>query len=228
MLHTLTVTDTISGSRSQLFYNGWSGGRQQQSYSFYTNSGGVISIKDLKIFALKRYFDTIILGDSITEGIMVYDKSKRWCKLMEPHIKGSLGVCARSGQTLVDIINKFDSELGILKPKYAIFLIGINNINNATVENYTILRDKCLAAGINPKFCLLTCTNGSDHNTINSRIIQAVKESEIGFKFNLATSLNNNGQNINSALFYDNLHPIEVGCQEMLKRVFIDIPEILK
>jgi len=228
MAHTLSVTDSITGARSVLYSNGWSGGRQQQSYSFYIFAGSFASIKDVAVYALDNYYDAIFAGDSITEGIMVYDKTKRWWKLMEPHIQGKIAVSARGGQTLQDLINRFPDEIAILKPKYLIVLIGINQPSSATTANYTLLKNMCEAVGITLKLCLLTCINTSNHIAINNNILAAVSEKNIGYKFNLATSLNNDGSTINSALFYDNIHPIESGCQEMMKRVFSDIPEILK
>lgn len=227
-LHTLIVIDTISGSKTTLTQDGWIGGRQQQSYSFYVFTGGVVSIKDFKVFALENFFDVVFVGDSITEGVMVQDKSKRWWKQMEPFIDGKIAVCARGGQTVQDIIDKFPYELAILKPKYAVFLIGINDGFNSTVARYSQIKSLCEANGISPRFCYLNATNGKPHIGINQNIITAVGLKNMGFHFELATSINNDGINYNPALYYDGAHPKETGTAEMMKRVFIDIPEILK
>jgi hypothetical protein len=228
MAHTLTVTDSRTAQKSVLYFNGWSGGRQQQSYSFYIYSGGMASVKNVKVHALQDHYDTIFAGDSITEGIMVYDKSKRWWKLMEPSLKGIIGVSARGGQSLQDLINRFPDELAIIKPKFLVVLIGINNPGNATVVNYSLLNSMCSDLGIKLKLCLLTCANNGNHVGINNNILSAVGESSIGYRFNYSTSVANDGTTINTSLFYDGLHPIEAGCLEMDKRKFIDIPEILK
>ena len=58
-------------------------------------------------------------------------------------------------------------------------------------------------------------------------MLSVIPQQYLGFRFDLATSTNNDGINAKQSLFYDGLHPIESGCAEMAKRLFADV-DILK
>lgn len=58
-------------------------------------------------------------------------------------------------------------------------------------------------------------------------MLSVIPAKYLGFRFDFATSENNDGINANQSLFYDGLHPIESGCAEMAKRLFADV-DILK
>lgn len=214
-LHTITLYDTVTGEYKSLSFDGWAGGAQQQSYSFYVYSGGVVSINDFEILGVDN-INVLFVGDSITAGVMVVDKSKRWWKLLQPKIKGVTAVSARGGHQQIDVINKFQNEILKLKPKKIVFLIGINS--GGDQAQYTTLLNLCLNNNIRPIFCYQLAYNFT--NSVNVNMLSVIPEQYLGYRFDLATSVNHDGVTCKTDLFYDGLHPIESGCAEMAKRFF--------
>lgn len=215
--HILTLFDTVTGESESLIFDGWAGGRQQQSYSFYVKSGGNISINNFEIIGVDNV-ENLFVGDSITEGVMVVDKSKRWWKQMEPKLAGVTAVSARGGHRITDVIAKFDNEILKVKPKRIVFLIGVNG--NGTVEQYQELMFLCTINNITPCFAFQLAYADPSNVPINTNLREAIPKKYLGFRFDLATSINNDGTTCNTSLFYDGLHPIEAGCTEMAKRFF--------
>ena len=223
--HTLTIADSVTAEKSVLEFDGWAGGRQNQQYSFYVYSGGQVKISDFEVFGVDNV-ENLFVGDSITEGVMVVDKTKRWWEQMTPFLKGVTATSARGGHTTGDVLAKFDTELKLLKPKRIIFLIGINNGGSPT-SHFTDILNKCLDNNIEPIFCYHTAFNNGSHLPTLNNMLSVIPTKYLGFRFDLATSTNNDGVNANPSLFYDGLHPIESGCTEMAKRLFVDT-DILK
>ncbi|WP_454060170.1 SGNH/GDSL hydrolase family protein [Elizabethkingia ursingii] len=217
--HVLKLIDTVSGNTVILTINGWQAGRQQQYYGFYVNSGGAVSISNINIKAISD-IDVLMVGDSITEGVMVMDKSKRWWKIMEKSIDGVLAVSARGGHNINDVIDKFSNEILPLAPKITYIMIGINN--GATAIQYTQLYNLFESNNLEVRFCFLTATSVFEERQVNcnNAIRTAIPSANWGFNFDLSTSVNNDGHTCDASLFYDGLHPKENGCEQMAKRIF--------
>lgn len=213
--HILILTDTVTTQNEILEFDGWYGGRQQQSYSFYVYAGGSVSVNKFEVLGVDNV-ENLFVGDSITEGVMVVDKSKRWWKQMEPNLAGITAVSARGGASIIDTLKKKDNEFLKLKPKRIIFLIGINGIG--TTPQFNALLEMCIDNNIIPCFAYQPCFNFT--NPVNSNMEAAIEIKYRGFRFDLATSIDNNGVTCNTVLFYDGVHPIESGCTEMAKRQF--------
>lgn len=213
--HVLTLTDTVTTESKTLEFDGWKGGRQQQNYAFWVYSGGSVSISQFEVLGPDKV-DTLFVGDSITEGVMVIDKSKRWWKLMQPKIPGISAVSARGGHGQIDVINKFQHEILKIKPKRIVFLIGINS--GGDTAQYTTILNLCLDNGIVPSFAYQPAVNFN--NSVNANMLSVIPEKYRGFRFDLATSVNHDAVTCKTDLFYDGLHPVEAGCFEMAKRIF--------
>lgn len=218
--HIFTCKDLTTNQTSSIEFDGWAAGRQQQSYSFFVMGGGACELHSFEVKAISD-IDTLIVGDSITEGVMVIDKSQRWWKLLEPQISGIIATSARGGHTVADVVSKFDNEIALLNPKNIIFTIGINN-NGIPASDYTALLNKCLNAGINPIFNYLTCYNNGQHIPAQNSMLSVIPPQYLGMRFDIATSIDGGGVNYDPALFYDGLHPIEAGCVKMAERFAID------
>lgn len=219
-IHQLKIKDLTTQQTATLEFNGWKAGRQQQSYGVYVHSGGSVELTNFVLSAVSGIV-TLFVGDSTTEGVMVKDKLQRWWKLMQNQIIGKSEMSARGGHKTSDIISKFDNEIKMLNPDNLMILIGINN-NGTPISDYTLLLNKCLDNGIRPIFNYMTCYNNGSHMTTLNNMLSAIPAQYLGYRFDIATSIDGGGVNYNPILFYDGLHPIESGCAKMAERLTID------
>lgn len=212
-----------SGKSNVVEHNGWGCGRQNQHYYLVHESGTAPVIHQFKVFSLNKP-DVVFTGDSITEGVYVYDRSLRYAELYRqenPHRK--VVISARGGQNLAGILNLFDSEWNIVKPRILSVLIGANGGNSATL--FASLKEKCDAIGCQLVVHYRTCQNGNAIADSNGTLIPALDVE--GARFDIATATSNTPNstysNYNSLLYADSgLHPNMEGNKAMYARMKAD------
>lgn len=220
--HFISITDATTGNTQSWEVENASimdVGRQQGNYTFYCMSGSA-EFFEIEVKTISDV-DILFVGDSITEAVGV-PLSARWWKKME--LNGYIGkylVTARGGQTIQDIIDKFNDDISTVKPKKIIYLLGANG--GGTVSQYTQLKTLADNAGIQCLFSLQPTRQDGAHTTWNDNLINAVTRDRIAFKFNNATSVNNDGTTYNSACFIDGIHPNETGSTKMALRGKLDL-----
>ncbi len=223
LLHRLSLMDTLTGETVTVTHTGWGAGRQNEYYTMYCASGALPTLKTLQVWAMYNP-DVLFAGDSITEGVGVTDRTKTVPNLFRadnPTLK--VAVSARGGNTIDDLLSKFDTEYNIIRPKIMVATIGTNTGN--TNANLTSLYNKCTAIGCTLILNRIPCTSSGLQNLVNP-IIDGVGLP--GAKYDVATALNNLvASGYNSAMMpTDGLHPNILGQAAMYKRLFIDVPAL--
>ena len=122
-------------------------------------------------------------------------------------------------------------EIKAIRPDYVMVTLGTNG--SGTYANYKSVIDLILKAGATPILNTLPIRADVDHIhnvsfivSANEAIMQIWRDYGInGARFDLATSLNNDGDTINSAMFSDDyIHPNDTGHNAMYQRVLVDCP----
>jgi|GEM_PF-1432094 len=231
LTHTFRILDLLTGIHTEVSHTGWGAGRQNQYYGFYVESGTLPTISNLEVWALNRP-DIVFAGDSITEGVYVLDRLKRYAELFRTNnTTKKVVISARGGDNITGLLAKFDTEFNIYRPKMLSVLIGANGGN--TLANLQLLKQKCDAVGCALILHHNTCQQATDKHIANNAVIDQVGVN--GAKFDIATALGNfpnvdgahPSPRYNPALYGDaGLHPNVDGDAQMYNRLLIDVPEL--
>lgn len=229
--HILRLLDTLTGESCEVSHDGWGAGRQNQYYAFYCESGTLPTLNNFQVFSLNRP-DVVFVGDSITEGVMVTDRTKRYAEQFRKNNPDKkVVISARGGDSINGVLAKFATEYNIYKPKIMSVLIGANGGN--TLENLTQLKTNCEAIGCTLILHRRTCQQSTDIHTEGNELIEQIGVN--GARFDIATAKDNypyvdethTSPRYNESLYYDaGLHPNNEGDTKMYKRLLIDTPEM--
>ena len=230
-LNKLILTDTLTAKRVEVEHDGWGAGRQNQYYVFYVESGTLPTIVRFQVFSLNQP-DVVFAGDSIMEGDSVSDRSKRCAEqYRQNHKNKKVVISALSGDNIDGIIDMFDTEYNIYRPKALSVLIGANGGN--TTAKLQMLKKKCDNIGCKLILNRLTCQQSGDAHIAKNEMIESLGLP--GARFDIATALDNypyvdelhTSPRYNQSLYADTgLHPNNDGQTEMYKRFYIDVPEL--
>ena len=252
----LTVIDLKSGSKSiVVYYNGTTVNNNGLFYDTWALSpiGASIIITQYEIFAHSKKPFLSIFGDSITLGFnatvseglnhnkfayLVGESTNREYTITG---RGGATFAVLYGSTIQGIPNlssvKFDgmlySELPAYMPSYVMLTMGTNG--GGTYNQYKEFVEYILSLGLIPIVNTLPIrADGQNDKNIpanvaaNEAIMQIWKDYNIhGARFDLATSLNNDGETIDQSLYVDDMiHPNDAGHAAMAARVMLDCPEL--
>ena len=142
----------------------------------------------------------------------------------------------RGGGTILTVLDYIKNELPFIEAKYVMVTVGTNGSN--TEANLTEVVNYIKSQGAIPILNNIPC-NESGTQIENNALIEKVR-SKLGIKgcrFDLATSLAGDGEEVDkSMMFWEDYsgsygwqiyhHPNGKGGQMMFERTFIDIPEI--
>lgn len=227
------IKDYVTGAITELKLVGWGAGSQLSYYGFSWGAGSVApKLSKLSVHMPENPIVAFV-GDSITEGYGMNNISgnssfaNRFSELARVAI-GDCVISAASSGVINDVIEKFDSEFSIYKPKYLFVTIGTNgSVEMNSITNYTQIKTLCENNGI--KLILNHIPAGGPNANVyykeKNANIDAV--SEDGVKFDIATAVNNdinNGGDI--ALLTDGIHPNYNGSLKMFNRIKVDKPEL--
>jgi lysophospholipase L1-like esterase len=230
--HILRLFDTLTGEKVEVSHNGWAAGRQNQYYGFYVDSGTLPTIMNMEVWSLNKP-DVVFAGDSITEGVMVVDRSRRYAEQFRTNnpLK-KVVISARGGDTIDGILAKFATEYNIYRPKKLSVLIGANGGN--TLAKLQQLKSNCDAINCTLILNYRTCQFGTNMHIDGNNLIAQIGVN--GARFDIATALNNNpigatdgsDPRYNPALYYGTggLHPNNDGDDKMYNRLIVDVPEM--
>ena len=229
LLSVLTIYDTLTGNSVSVSHNGSSVGWQNQLYGFYVESGTLPTLKNFEVYALKNP-DVMFTGDSITEGAYVNDRSKRYSELFRTHNPSKrVVISARSGQTIQGLMDLFESEWNITRPKVISLLIGANG--GDTAESLAAFKAACDNIEATLVMHRMTCHSRGEAEIPNSILIPALGVE--GARFDLATAIDNAPNktytNYNPSLYGDTgVHPNVAGNAKMYERLLIDVPSLFR
>jgi hypothetical protein len=232
------VNDGQGGVGAGSVQAGFSVGMQWDKYCFGLQSGASLLVKEINVQSLKRNIWLLLYGDSITqpEGYFpANDFSRSWTQLVISHVKGNAVSSGRGGGNINDVLERIKNELPYIKAKYVMVTIGTNGGN--TEANLSELVEYIISQGAVPILNNIPC-NESATQIATNQILEKVRQKYgiNGCRFDLATSLNNDGREVDKTTMwledYTNgwgqiyHHPNVKGSLQMFNRTLIDIPEI--
>lgn len=225
-----------------LFYDTW---------AFNPQGASVIIAQYEIVAAVKRPFLSIF-GDSITAGFRATVENginhNKYAYLIGEATGREYTTTGRGGAMFSTLFGDFYkvnnvknlsfvgmlySELPAYMSNYVMLTLGTNA--GGTYAQYQTFVEYVLSLGLVPIVNTLPIrADGDDDKNIpanvatNQAIFQIWKDYNIhGIRFDLATSLNNDGETINPALYVDDMiHPNSAGHAAMAARARIDCPEL--
>ncbi len=236
----ISVTnDGQGGVGAGALQNGFAVGMQWDHYCFGLVEGSSVMVTRITVCALKKSVNVLLYGDSITqpEGYFpTADFPEAWTQKIINRLKGNAMSSGRGGGTITMVLDYIKNELPYIDAKYVMVTIGTNGGN--TEENLTELVHYIREQGAIPILNNIPC-NESGTQIDNNELIGKVraKLGVNGCKFDLATSINGDGVEVDKSLMYWEdysgswgwqvyHHPNEKGGKKMFERTLIDIPEI--
>lgn len=185
----------------------------------------------------------ILMGDSITENSQNGpDFDLGWSYLLEDQ-RAALGsldvvVIARGGQRTEHLANCIPEMLALCDEKTIVIpLIGTNDALQGTTQTATRANIQAIVDALRTKTKRISVAClpplGSTPNAARALLVQDAIDMYYGadllppVRFDLALSLNNDGETRNTALYKENTHPNNDGNEVMRQRVILDLPEVL-
>lgn len=223
----LIIFNASSGDSYSVSHDGWGAGRQNDYYSMYCQEGTFPTIRDFSVYSLNNP-DVNEVGDSISEGVGVVDRSKRFTQQFRDSNKDKkVVISARGGATIIDVCSIFKSEFIYTNPKKISMLIG----TNIGISSGNMYRLWALNKMVNAEIIMhLTPASGEVNykaTNANIRTLAPKFGFKIGAKFDVATSIGYNSESgYNSDLFFDATHPDVNGQTKMFQRMKIDVLDL--
>ncbi len=228
--------DGTGGVGSGAVGTGFFVGRQYDYYCFGLEVGSEMLVKQICVLAKEADLTLLIYGDSITEPegyFPTVDFPKSWPQLIMQNMTGTAISSGRGGTTIKELIERIKNELPFIKAKYVMVTIGTNGGN--TKENLSELVEYILSQGSIPILNNIPSNESGTQIPINA-IIESVRQKYgiKGCKFDLATSLDHDGQEVDkTTMYFEDYdwgkiyhHPNVKGSLQMYTRTLVDIPEI--
>lgn len=218
---------------------GFSVGMQWDHYCFGLISGTFMLVKQITVYSLKKKVKLLMYGDSITqpEGYFpTSDFPQAWTQMIISKLNDNAMSSGRGGGNINLLLDYMKNELPYIQCDYVMVTIGTNGGN--TEENLSELVRYIREQGAIPILNSIPCNESGTQIENNQLIEQVRKKFGInGCKFDIATSLNGDGKEVDKSMMYWEdytgsygwqiyHHPNEKGGESMYKQTLIDIPEI--
>lgn len=231
--------DGTGGCGKGALQEGFYVGMQWDHYCFGLHSGSSVLLKRMTVFSLKDKVKLLLYGDSITqpEGYFpTKDFPEAWTQRIIARLGGNAMSSGRGGGTIHTCLEYIKNELPSIKAEYVMVTVGTNGGN--TEENLTEIVEYIKEQGSIPILNNIPC-NESGTQIANNELIERVrrKTGVNGCRFDIATSLAGDGQEVDKSLMYWEdytgsygwqiyHHPNEKGGKKMFDRTLLDAPEI--
>lgn len=246
----IRIVDLFTGQSAELFatmdgqggvgqgkkQSGFYVGLQHDYYCFGLRKGSDSWVKQLIVESKASDLTLLIYGDSITEPEGYFptaDFPKSWTQLIMSNMDGRAMSSGRGGTTIHQLLERIKNELPYVKAKYVMVTIGTNGGN--TEENLSELVAYIKNQGAIPILNNIPANESNTHIEANVLIEKVrLKYGIKGCKFDLATSVNHDGKDVNQATMYFEdydwgkiyHHPNVKGSELMYLRTLIDVPEL--
>ncbi len=232
------VNDGPGGHGAGVINTGFRVGMQHDYYCFGLLEGDFLLVKQITVLSQKNDLVLLLYGDSITEPESYFptdNYGESWTQLIMNHIKGKSMSSGRGGCTINEVLIRIKNELPYVKSKFVMVTIGTNGGNS--IEKLSELVEYILAQNAIPILNNIPCNESQTHIEVNKQIeIVRQKYKLKGCRFDLVTSLNQDGLQVDkSCMFHEDYpdswgqiyhHPNVKGSKQMFARTLIDIPEI--
>ncbi|WP_207910181.1 SGNH/GDSL hydrolase family protein [Anseongella ginsenosidimutans] len=249
----LRITDVLTGEAAEIavvhdgqggvgkgvLQQGFNVGMQWDRYCFGLAGGASMTIKKIAVYALKKKVKLLIYGDSITQPEGYFpskDFPLSWTQRIIRKLKGDAMSSGRGGATIDMVLEYIQNELPYIEAEYVMVTIGTNGGN--TAPKLTQLVDYIKSRGAIPILNNIPCNESATQIAENLLIEEVRRQSGIkGCKFDLATSLPDDGKVVDKSMMYWEdysgsygwqiyHHPNEKGGATMYERTLSDVPEI--
>lgn len=231
--------DGTGGCGQGALQEGFSVGMQWDHYCFGLHEGSSVLLKRMTVFSLKDKVKLLLYGDSITqpEGYFpAKDFPEAWTQRIIAKLGGDAMSSGRGGGTILTCLEYIKNELPFIKAEYVMVTVGTNGGN--TEANLTEIVEYIKEQGSVPILNNIPC-NESGTQIANNELIEKVRQKTgvNGCRFDRATSLTGDGQEVDKSLmFWEDYtgsygwqiyhHPNEKGGKKMFERTLLDVPEI--
>lgn len=211
-------------------------GLQHDYYCFGLMKGSGAWVKQVIVESKVSDLTLLIYGDSITEPEGYFPKAdfpKSWTQLIINNMPGRAMSSGRGGTTIHQVLERIKNELPYVKAKYVMVTIGTNGGN--TEENLSELVTYIKSQGAIPILNNIPANESNTHIEANVLIEKVRQKFGIkGCKFDLATSVNYDGNDVDrTTMYFEDYdwgkiyhHPNVKGSELMYLRTLIDVPEI--
>jgi len=235
----VAVHDGPGGVGKGVLQPGFSVGMQWDHYCFGLISGGDMLVKKMVVCALKSKVKLLIYGDSITqpEGYFpTSDFPDSWTQKIITKLNGNAMSSGRGGAQIDMVLEYIKNELPFIQAEYVMVTIGTNGGNTAAKLKQLI--DYIRSQGATPILNNIPCNESGTQVAENLTIDQIRQECDVrGCKFDLATSLQHDGKEVDKSMMYWEdysgsygwqiyHHPNEKGGIQMFEQTLVDVPEI--
>ncbi|MDR1516979.1 MAG: SGNH/GDSL hydrolase family protein [Dysgonamonadaceae bacterium] len=234
------INDGTGGCGKGALQTGFSVGMQWDNYCFKLTEGASLLVKQITVFALKNKIKVLIYGDSITQPEGYFpskDFPKSWTQQIIAKLNGNAMSSGRGGGTINTLLGYIKNELPFIEAEYVMVTIGTNGGN--TEANLNELIDYIRSQGAIPILNNIPSNESSTQIEVNEVIEKVRRKHGInGCKFDVATSLNRDGQEVDKdMMWFEDYstttgwhdffhHPNVKGSQKMFERTLIDVSEI--
>ena len=232
------VHDGTGGIGAGSVQAGFSMGMQWDHYCFGLVRGTSMLVKQITVYALKGHVKLLLYGDSITQPESYFptaDFPLSWTQQIIGRLNGNAVSSGRSGGNINDVLERIKNELPFVKAQYVMVTIGTNGGN--TEKNLSKLVEYIQSQGAVPILNNIPCNEHGTQVDVNRMIEKVRQKYRInGCRFDLATSLKGDGQEVDkTTMYWENYtngwgqiyhHPNVKGSLQMFNRTLIDIPEI--
>ncbi|MDR0714693.1 MAG: Ig-like domain-containing protein [Bacteroidales bacterium] len=232
------VHDGQGGVGQGALQTGFNVGMQYDHYCFGLASGTSMLVKQITVYALKGNVKLLIYGDSVSQPEGYFPRAdfpQSWTQRIIDRLNSNAMSSGRGGGTINTVLEYIKNELPFVKAKYVMVTIGTNGGN--TEANLSELTEYIRSQGAIPILNNIPCNESGTQIGVNQLIDQVRRKYGInGCRFDLATSLNGDGQQVDQSMMYwENYtngwgeiyhHPNVKGGQKMFERTLIDLPEI--
>ncbi|MDR1667429.1 MAG: Ig-like domain-containing protein [Bacteroidales bacterium] len=250
--HKIRITDLTTGQSDELsaIHDGTGGvgqgavqpgfyvGGQHDYYCFGMENGAYMLVRQISVLAQESDFWLMIYGDSISEPEGYFPTAnypQSWTQRIMNHVNRRAVSSGRGGGNIDDLTDRIKNELPFVKAEYVMVTIGTNGGNTET--KLSALVEYIQSQGAIPILNNIPCNESGTQIAVNQVIHQVRQKYDIkGCRFDFATSLNGDGQQVDqSTMYWENYtngwgeiyhHPNEKGGQQMFDRTLIDLPEI--
>lgn len=217
--------------------SGFAVGRQYDYYCFGLAGGSELLVKQVCVISPACGLTLLLYGDSITEPEGYFPTSgfpMAWTQQVMGHVPGKAVSSGRGGTTINELLARIRNELPYVKAKYVMVTIGTNGGN--TEENLGELIEYIRSQGAVPILNNIPCNEHGTQIPVNEMIEKVREKYGVkGCRFDLATSVNHDGQQVDETLMWREdygeggvyyHHPNAAGATRMYLRTLIDVPEI--
>ena len=233
------VNDGPGGVGQGALQTGFGVGMQWDYYCFALTGGSSMLVSSIGVYALKKKVKLLIYGDSITqpEGYFPTKDFPQACtQLVISELGGNAISSGRGGARIDMVLDYIKNELPFIRAKYVMVTIGTNGGN--TEAKLTELVDYIKSQGATPILNNIPANESGTQLTENLLIEQVRQKTSVtGCRFELPTSINGDGKEVDkSTMYWEDYsgsygwqvyhHPNEKGGKKMFERTLLDVPEI--